>query len=110
MEVIRLARIAFARRIVNLCLFSWLAAQAFQILQTPISGLFILSVMAISLFGIVRLTSGLGTSSTRRVLFLLAQFVPLLNLFAMGLLSAQASRELSLAGYSVGLFEAKSRR
>jgi hypothetical protein len=102
-----LNRMAFARRIVNMCLFSWLAMAAFHILESHfIGGLAMLIVIAGAIFAVRRLAIELGSSSLWRALFIIAMFLPIINLLVMVLLSERATKTLVAARYRVGMFSA----
>jgi len=100
----RTTRLASARRVVNLCLFAWLAASAFGILNAPIAPLFVLAVLVAALIGVARLASALDVSSLWQFILVVAMFLPVINLLAMGLLSMRATKVLRAAGFTVGIF------
>ena len=105
-ELARMTRLASARRIVNLCLFVWAAAVAFGTLKTVVAPLVVLVAVVAALFGVIRLAIALRVSSLWRFIFVVAMFVPVVNLIAMGWLSTRATKVLRAAGFSVGLFRA----
>lgn len=66
-----------------------------------------LLVAIYSLWGVVRLCSGLGKSTGSTITFMVLSFVPLGNLVVWIYLSVQASRRLRAAGWRVGLLGAR---
>lgn len=66
-----------------------------------------LLVTIYSLWGVVRLSSGLGKSTASTIAFMVLSFVPLGNLVVWIYLSVQASRRLRAAGWQVGLLGAR---
>ena len=71
------------------------------------SVLYIATAVA-SLFGIVRICSGLGMGTSGKVLFMVLAFVPLANLVALVYLSSKTNRLLRANGWRVGLLGAKA--
>lgn len=67
-----------------------------------------IAVAAVSLFGIVRICSGLGQGTSGKIMFMVLAFVPLVNLIALLYLSARTNRLLRDAGWRVGLLGAKA--
>jgi hypothetical protein len=67
-----------------------------------------IAVAVVSLFGIVRICSGLGQGTSGKILFMVLAFVPLVNLVALLYLSARTNRLLRDAGWRVGLLGAKA--
>ncbi|MES2947913.1 MAG: hypothetical protein V4858_05155 [Pseudomonadota bacterium] len=105
-DSIRLKSLEAGRRMVNLCLFAWVAATAFQILQTRASTLFIAGAFITSAVGVLRLAEGFKCSGPTKIACVVAMFVPVVNLFVMNWFSTRATQELRIAGYSVGIFQA----
>ena len=60
-----------------------------------------------SLVGVVRICSGLSKSQNTKIGFMVAVFVPLLNVVTLVHLSIKTTRELRRAGWRVGLLGAK---
>jgi len=60
-----------------------------------------------SLFGVVRICSGLQRSQGQKILFMVLMFFPLIGLVALVYLSVKATRLLREAGWSVGLLGAR---
>jgi hypothetical protein len=67
-----------------------------------------IAVAVASLFGIVRICSGLRYGTSAKILFMVLAFVPLVNLIALLYLSARTNRLLRDAGWRVGLLGAKA--
>lgn len=95
---------ASGRRIVNLCMFAWLAAGAFRVTETPIAILFFLGSTVAAVIGTLRITEGLGHSGFKRVLLVLGSVIPVAGLLVMAWLSTRSAKALRSAGYQVGLF------
>lgn len=97
------------RRMVNLCMFSWLAAVAFGILPTGLGPLYVIAVLIVSLVGVTRLASALVIPKLWQFLCGLAMLIPLVNVVAMWLLSERAARALIAEGYNLGMFMSKKK-
>lgn len=67
-----------------------------------------IATAAVSLFGIVRICSGLSHGTPGKILFMVLAFVPLVNLIALVYLSARTNRLLRASGWRVGLLGAKA--
>jgi hypothetical protein len=66
-----------------------------------------LVVTVYSLWGVVRLSSGLGKSTGHTIVLMVLSFIPLVSLVVWIVLSVQASRRLRAAGWQVGLLGAR---
>ena len=99
-----LERLASGRRIVNLCLFSWLAAGAFHVTETPLAVLFFLGSTVAAIAGMARITDGLGLSGSRSTVLVVASAIPLIGQLVMAWFSTRAAKVLRSAGYRVGMF------
>jgi hypothetical protein len=60
-----------------------------------------------SLVGVVRICSGLGKSQNAKIGFMVAAFVPLMNVITLVYLSVKTTGELRKAGWRVGLLGAR---
>jgi hypothetical protein len=67
-----------------------------------------LAVIIMSIVGILKLLSGLGYGITEKVLQVVLQFIPVVNLICLVLLNVRANKALRAAGYEVGLLGVKS--
>jgi len=67
-----------------------------------------IATAVVSLFGIVRICSGLGMSTSAKIVFMVLAFVPLVNLIALVYLSSKTNRLLRDNGWQVGLLGAKT--
>lgn len=65
-----------------------------------------LVALVISIWGLIRLCSGLGFSVVSIVLLVILMIVPLVNLITLLILNSKATNALRAAGYSVGLMGA----
>lgn len=68
-----------------------------------------LVALALSIFGIVRLGSGLGMLPVTKLLLALLMFVPLVNLLVLLVVNRRATRVLRDAGRTVGWFGVSQR-
>jgi hypothetical protein len=100
----QLTQLAYGRRIVNLCMFFWLATGAFNISKTPIFGLFFLGVTVATIVGTRRVAQGLAKGGISRSLLVAGSCIPILGLLVMGWLSDRAAAVLRSSGYQVGMF------
>lgn len=73
-----------------------------------IASVLYIATAVVSLFGIVRICSGLGMGTSGKVLFMVLAFVPLANLVALVYLSSKTNRLLRDNGWRVGLLGAKA--
>ena len=110
-EELPLSLVAGGQKLVIYCLIANFvlsaAARGGSIPPLVASALYI-ATAAVSLFGIVRICSGLGHGTTIKVLFMVLAFVPLVNLIALLYLSSKTNRLLRGAGWRVGLLGAKA--
>lgn len=106
-----LSLVASGQKLVIYCLIANFvlsaAARGGSIPPLIASALYI-ATAAVSLFGIVRICSGLGLGTSGKILFMVLAFVPLVNLIALVYLSARTNRLLRDAGWRVGLLGAKA--
>ena len=63
--------------------------------------------LAVAIVGMLRVTSGLGYSTPRKVLYVVGLFIPLVALIVLAMVSADATKTLKANGYKVGFFGAK---
>lgn len=66
-----------------------------------------LAVAFYSLFGYVRICSGLGRSQNQKIFYMVTSFMPLVSVITMVYLSGVTTRRLRAAGWRVGLFGAR---
>jgi hypothetical protein len=109
-EQARLELLASGRRIVNLCMFAWLAAAAFHVIQTPFAVAFFLGSTIATIVGTLRVTDGLDLLGSKQLLLVVGATVPIIGLLVMGGLSFRAAGTLRLSGYHVGMFQSSRRR
>jgi hypothetical protein len=102
--------LASGRRIANLCMFAWLAAATFHVIQTPLAVLFFLGSTIAAIVGTLLVTEGLDLSGSKRLLLVVGATVPIIGLLVMGWLSFRAASTLRSAGYHVGMFQSSKRR
>jgi hypothetical protein len=99
-----LEQLAAGRRVVNVCMFGWLAAAAFHITAGPLALLFFLGSTVAAVFGTRRLAEGLALQGWRVPLAVFGSVIPVFGLLIMGWLSTRAAQALRSAGYRVGMF------
>jgi hypothetical protein len=85
---------------------------AFGVAMVALGGVFLaivvnLVALVISIWGLIRLCSGLGFSVLSIILLVILMIVPLVNLITLLILNSKATNALRAAGYSVGLMGAK---
>ena len=66
------------------------------------------TALILSLFGVLRLSDGLGYSIGNRILFVLLMFLPLVSLIILLMLNGKGTRALQAAGYKVGILGARN--
>lgn len=104
----RLKRVASGQRLIIYSLLVSLASIALQG-AIGISGAILgLAASIMAIVGVVRITGGLGRSLLAKILYIIAMFIPLVNLIAMLLLSSQATKALREAGVQVGFLGASA--
>ncbi|MGB0127028.1 MAG: hypothetical protein WBP72_05255, partial [Rhodocyclaceae bacterium] len=64
-------------------------------------------VTAFTVNGVLKICSGLGRSQGRKIAFMVAAVLPLINLLALVHLSLKTTKALRKAGWKVGLFGAR---
>jgi len=77
-----------------------------QIVIHPIIGFVGLISLALSIIGIIKLATGLGSSVLAKIIYIILMIIPLVNLITLLVLNSRATRELRAAGYKVGLMGA----
>jgi hypothetical protein len=105
----QLNRIAAGQRLVIMALLFSIVAQVFTRALGPLGVIFLLAAYVISIVGVVRLASALGSSRLTQVLYAIGLIVPLINIAILLVLSSRATRRLQAGGYKVGLLGAKAR-
>lgn len=106
-----LGRLASGRLIVNLCMFSWLAATAFHVFWIrPFVQFFFVASLVAAFVGTKRVAAGLELSTTVKWIASLGSAVPFVGLFVMAWINARAVRVLQSAGYTVGMFQSSRTR
>jgi len=99
-----LEQLASGRRIINMCMFAWLAAAAFHVTETPVAVLFFLSSTVAAIIGTLRVAEDIGPSGSKRALLVVGSAIPIVGLLVMAWLSTRATKALRSAGYQVGMF------
>jgi hypothetical protein len=92
------------RRIVNLCMFSWLAAASFNIFSTPFGSFYIILVIILTFIGGFRLLTSLPMQLGSKVLCVFGLLIPPVSIIVMFLLSQRAAKELVARKYLLGMF------
>jgi hypothetical protein len=78
----------------------------FQKVAGPIIGLLAITALVLSIWGVFRLSAGLGMSLVAKVVLAVCMCIPLVNLIVLLVLNSKATRALRAAGYRVGLLGA----
>lgn len=73
----------------------------------PIWGLVLIASGVVAIVGLLRLSKGLGYSTGKKVLLVIAAFIPLVSLIMLVMVNQRANEALKNAGYKVGLLGAK---
>jgi hypothetical protein len=76
------------------------------LLLGDLAALFWFIALAISLYGIFKLTGGLGYAMFSRIILIVLMLVPFVNLLTLLTLNSRATTALRAAGYKVGLLGA----
>ena len=105
----RLNRIAAGQRLVIVALLCSIGAQVLARFVGPLGALLLLAAYVISIVGVVRLASALGSSRGTQVLYAVGLIIPLINIAILLVLSSRATRRLQAGGYKVGLLGARAR-
>lgn len=63
----------------------------------------------ISIFGVLKISAGLGYGFFTRLLIFISLFIPIVSLIVLLVLNGKATKALRAAGYKVGLFGAQGR-
>lgn len=100
-----LERLGSGRRITNLCMFSWLAASAFKITETPFANLFFVGSIFAAIVGTKRIAEGLELRMGQKWIACLGAAIPVVGLLVMAWVNGRAVRVLHSAGYKVGMFQ-----
>ena len=105
-----LRQVASGRRVINICMFSWLAAGVFHVTETPLGIFFLIGATVTALIGTKRVAEGLSLPTPMSWLTLVGSAIPLAGLLVMGWLSARAAKALRSADYQVGMFQSSKSR
>ena len=105
----RLNRIAAGQRLVIVALLCSIVAQVLARSVGPLGALILIASFIISIVGVVRLASALGSSGASQALYAVGLIVPLINIAILLVLSSRATRRLRAGGYKVGLLGARAR-
>lgn len=73
----------------------------------PLLGLSAFAALALTFYGLYKLSKGLRAAAWLQVIIFIAMFIPLVNLLVLLRINAKATQTLRAAGYSVGLLGAR---
>ena len=73
---------------------------------TPIGWMFVLMACVLALVGVWKLGAGFKSAVATKIGLIVLQFVPLVNLVTLAILSSRATSRLRAGGYKVGFFGA----
>jgi len=103
---LKLELVASGQRLVIYAILVDLAAVILKIVVDPALLSLSLVGLALSLFGIYRLSTGLAMSTANKVVVVICMFIPLVSLVTLLVLNSKATKALRTAGYRVGLLGA----
>jgi hypothetical protein len=102
----RTRRIASGQKLIIYAILLSLAGFALAAKLGLFAGLIAIASFAMSVFGLVRLTTAMEIGVGLRILLLMLMFVPLVSLIVLLVLNSRATKILRAAGYRVGLLGA----
>jgi hypothetical protein len=102
----RLEALEFGQKLLIWSIIAWLLAFGTVFVAGFLGALFGFLSLAMSLFGVINVASGLGYGTLRKVILVLGLFVPFIGFLIVLLLVFRAVRPLREAGYRIGLFGA----
>jgi hypothetical protein len=98
--------VASGQKLIIYAILINLAATVLQIAVHPAIGLLGLVSLVMSIIGIIKLSTGLGSSLIAKIIYVVLMFLPLINLITLLVLNASATKALRANGYKVGLMGA----
>lgn len=98
--------VALGQRLIIYAILAQLGALALKGVLGPLAGLVLLGALGMSLFGVYRVSKGLGHSTPIKIVIGVCMFIPLVSLITLLLLNSRATTALRAAGYRVGLLGA----
>lgn len=105
---VALEQVRTGQRFVIFALLANLLVAGLRVGTPGISMVLGLFAMAVSIVGVVRMTSGLRYGTAAKIACVVFQLVPFVNLLVLVSLNVRATKVLREAGYTVGLLGAKS--
>lgn len=63
-----------------------------------------------AVFGLLRMTNGLGATSGMQVVLVILVFIPVVSLITLAMVNSRATKALRAAGYEVGFLGARPKR
>jgi hypothetical protein len=99
--------VAIGQKLIIYAILLYLASIVAGCVLGPFAGLLSLAALVLSCIGTFRLSLGLDVPVVAKVLLLVLMFVPIVNVIALIMANARATRELRAAGYTVGFLGAR---
>lgn len=103
----RIEDVASGQRLVILSILVNVIAAVGSMNGDPVWRLVLIGSGLVALFGLLRLSSGLGYSTGKRIGLIIAAFIPLVSLIMLVIVNQRANEALKASGYSVGLLGAR---
>lgn len=95
------------RMIIIAIIVNLVAAFLSRSADASVWGLIAIASAIVGIIGLLRVARGLGYSTGRKVLLLVAAFIPLISLIMLVTVNQRANEALKRAGYKVGLLGAR---
>ena len=109
LETVLIERVATGQKLVIWAILVNITATALQVAVNPLFGLLGLVALVMSVFGVIKLSSGLGSALWARLIYVLLMILPLVNLITLLILNGRATKVLRANGYKVGLMGASKK-
>jgi hypothetical protein len=101
--------VAMGQRLMILAIAVNIVAYVVTNAVDPIIGLLVgLGGLALAITGVLRATTGLGFSTSRKAMYVIGLFIPVVALIVLAVVSGEATKVLRANGYEVGFFGAKA--
>jgi len=98
--------VALGQRLVIYAILMQVAGVGLTKVLGPWADLIVLGALGMSLFGVFRVSTGLGYSTVSKVLIIVLMFVPIVSLITLAIVNSKATTALRASGYRVGLLGA----
>ena len=105
-EKLLIERVASGQKLIIYAILINIIATILQIAVNPLFGLLGLVSLVMSIIGVIKLATGLGSSLIAKIIYVVLMIIPLINLITLLILNSQATKVLRANGYKVGLMGA----